>query len=144
MKKLVYPVVVLLVALLAIGPMVSAASAMEPFAKPTELTEADRRGPPRRPPPPPRPRPAPRRDNHRGGGGNFAGSLIGSAIGGLIAGAIVHSNEPDVVYVEPAPPPVIVQPAPVYVQPAPPPVVVQPAQPRLVCDQYGNCWYEYR
>ncbi len=143
MKKLVSPVVVMLVALLLVGPMVQAAAATEPFAKPAELTEADRRGPPRRPPPPPRP--APRRDNHHSGG-NFAGALIASAIGGLLAGALIHSSEPDVVYVEPAPAPVIVQPAPVYVQPAPPPpVVVQPApQPVLVCGPYGNCWYEYR
>ncbi len=137
MKKLVYPVVVLLVALLLVGPLAQTAAAMDPFAKQTELTEADWRGP-RRPPPPPR------RDRRHHDGGNFAGALIGSAIGGLIAGAIVHSREPDVVYVEPAPPPpVYVQPAPVYVQPAPPPVVVQPAQPVLVCDRYGNCWYEY-
>ncbi len=137
MKKLV---VLALAALMAAGPAIPAAAATEPFARQTESLEADfgRRPPPRPAPRRAPPRPAPRRDrgrdHRRDSGGSFAGALIGSAIAGLIAGAIADNDEPDVYYVQPAPP-VVVQPAP--------PVIVEPAQPVLVCDQYGNCWYEY-
>lgn len=121
-----------LAALLAISPFASAAQAGAPPAKERTAPEADFSRRSRRPPPPPR-RPPPPRSNRRhkrdSGGGSIAGAIIGSVIAGLISNAL--NDDDDKVQRQ-------------YVQPAPPPryVVPAPAQPVLVCDAYGNCWYE--
>lgn len=157
MKNLKTPIAATLAALMLLTFFAPAAAvARESFAGQDGVFEADRGrsfgfAPDRRPPPPrPAPPPPPRRDDHRDRDrrrGSVAGSLIAGAIGGLIAGAIANSRngEAEVYYVEPAPEVYYVEPAPevYYVEPSPP-IIIQPApQPVLVCDQFGNCWYEY-
>jgi hypothetical protein len=147
MKKLVAPTALVLAALMLLTAFVPAAAfGRELFSPQAAISEADwnrnrrdndRRdwGRDRRPPPPPRrpapPPPPPRRDHDRdrdrdrGSSGSIAGSIIGSVLSGLISGALNDDDdEPQVYYTQPD----------VY--------YVEPAQPVLVCDSFGNCWYE--
>ncbi len=116
MKKMLIAV---LVAAMCVSPFISGAQAVEPIGKDKQVTENNRwRGYDYR-----------RRRYH--GGSGSAGAIVAGSL--LLGAAIVAaaSKPKKQVYV---------QPAPVYVQPAP--VYVQPQQPTLVCDQYGNCWYQ--
>ena len=57
----------------------------------------------------------------RGWGG--PGLVVGAVVGAVVAGAVMSSNQPRTVYVEPQP---VYAPQPVYYQAPPPPVYYQP------------------
>lgn len=103
-----------LAAVMLLSPLASSARAMEPFRQSNQPTEG--KSDRRRDD---RRRSDRDRDHRRDRDRDrrkhkSSGSVLGAAIGGLIVGSIIGS------------------------------AASQPREPVLVCDVYGNCWYEYR